>query len=167
MQLDASTEFKGDFHKLFRAKNVELITSVPGVYRSQGIVQRFNRTLAERLFGHQYAQEILNPQERIVQWVERLPRVVKALNEETTTLIQTEDGGNIAPARAIKLLRVKQPPHRLSRLPRPQRSHPTPSCVICTNRVNKSVGQRGEPPIPCGASTRIKSSRERVSLTKR
>ena len=60
-RVDAGTEFKGEFKQLFRAKNVELIEGVPGVHRSQGIVERFNRTLAERLFGHQYAQEMLNP----------------------------------------------------------------------------------------------------------
>ena len=109
-RVDAGTEFKGEFKQLFRAKNVELFEGVPGVHRSQGIVERFNRTLAERLFGHQYAQEMLNPQERNVEWVERLPRVVKALNEETTRLIQTEDGRDLTPARAIELSRVKQLP---------------------------------------------------------
>ena len=29
------------------------------IHRDQGIVERFNRTLAERLFGHQYTVEIL------------------------------------------------------------------------------------------------------------
>ena len=31
------------------------------LHRDQGIVERFNRTLAERLFGHQYAVEMLLP----------------------------------------------------------------------------------------------------------
>ena len=32
------------------------------IYRDQAIVERFNRTLAERLFGHQYAVEMLLPE---------------------------------------------------------------------------------------------------------
>ena len=64
--------------------------------------------LAEQLFFHQYVQEMSNPQERNVEWVERLPEVMKALHEETTRLIQMEDGLEIAPAQAIELSRVKQ-----------------------------------------------------------
>jgi len=53
-------------------------------------VERFNRTLAERLFGHQYAQELLlaarGSSERSAEWVARLPAVVTALNNEVTHL---------------------------------------------------------------------------------
>ena len=80
------------------------------MYQSQGIVKRFNRMLAEWLFGYQYVQEMLNPQERNVKWVARLPEVMKALNEVTTRLIQTDDGLEIAPAQAIELSCVKQLP---------------------------------------------------------
>ena len=49
------------------------------------IVERFNRTLAERLFGHQYAMEMLLPEgKRSTEWVKRLPDVVSALNNEVT-----------------------------------------------------------------------------------
>ena len=41
----------------------------------------FNRTLAERLFGYQYAKEI-DTQKRNREWVRRLPDVIKALNAE-------------------------------------------------------------------------------------
>ena len=48
---------------------------------------RFNRTLAERLFGHQYAQEMRLPSgERSSEWVARLPAVVAALNGEVIRL---------------------------------------------------------------------------------
>ena len=57
-------------------------------HRDQGIVERFNRTLAERLFGHQYAQEMLLPlEQRSSEWVAWLPAVVAALNGEVTRLI--------------------------------------------------------------------------------
>ena len=57
------------------------------IHRDQAIVERFNRTLAERLFGHQYAVEMLLPQgQRSTAWVKRLPEVVGALNNEVTSL---------------------------------------------------------------------------------
>jgi len=67
------------------------------VHRDQAIVERFNRTLAERLFGHQYAVEMLLPEgKRSTAWVKRLPEVVSALNNEVTSLIGKK------PAVAIK-----------------------------------------------------------------
>ena len=50
-------------------------------------MERFNRTLAERLYGHQQAQELLmDSDERSRQWVNRLPEVIYALNNEVTRL---------------------------------------------------------------------------------
>ena len=58
------------------------------IHRDQAIAERFNRTLAERLFGHQYAVEILLPEgQRSTAWAKRLPEVVSALNNEVTSLI--------------------------------------------------------------------------------
>ena len=58
------------------------------IHRDQAIVERFNRTLAERLFGHQYAVEMLLPEgKQSTEWVKRLPDVVSALNNEVTSLI--------------------------------------------------------------------------------
>jgi len=57
------------------------------IHRDQAIVERFNRTLAERLFGHQYAVEMRLPEgQRSTVWVKRLPEVVSALNNEETRL---------------------------------------------------------------------------------
>ena len=57
------------------------------VHRDQGIVERFNRTLSERLFSFQYSQEMnLKSGERSTEWVKRLPEVVSALNSEKTRL---------------------------------------------------------------------------------
>ena len=76
----------------------------PEIHRDQIIVERFNRTLAERLFGHQFAVEILQnsfdntgkPNQRSTAWVARLTQVVAAINNEKTSLT-----GN-KPADAIK-----------------------------------------------------------------
>ena len=76
-----------------------------GRRRDQGIVERFNRTLAERLFGHQYAQEMWLPSgQKSSEWVVRLPTVVAALNEEVTRLT-----GKM-PKDAIKAMSVAQKP---------------------------------------------------------
>ena len=58
------------------------------IHRDQGIVERFNRTLAERLIGYKHAQEMRLPSgERSSEWVARLLAVVVALNDEVTRLI--------------------------------------------------------------------------------
>ena len=75
------------------------------IHRDQAIVERFNRTLAKRLFGHQYAVEMLLPQgQRSTVWVKRLPDVVKVLNSEITSLIGKK------PAVAIKEKAVASKP---------------------------------------------------------
>ena len=51
----------------------------PSQHRSQGIVERFNRTLADRLFSYQYHKELENPSKRNREWVSRLQNVVSAL----------------------------------------------------------------------------------------
>ena len=67
------------------------------IHRDQAIVERFNRTLAERLFGHQYAVEMRLPEgQRSFKWVVRLPAVVSTLNGEITLLTGKK------PAEAIK-----------------------------------------------------------------
>ena len=70
------------------------------IHRDQAIVERFNRTLtlAERLFGYQYAVEMnmKNNNQRSTEWVKRLPSVVSALNNEVTRLTGKK------PAQAIK-----------------------------------------------------------------
>ena len=73
---------------LVACHNTEVRRGRVDIHRDQAIVERFNRTLAEQLFGYQYAQEMLLPEgERSVEWVTRLPAVVAALNNEPTRLI--------------------------------------------------------------------------------
>ena len=67
------------------------------IHRDQAIIKCLNRTLAEHLFGHQYAMEMLLPEgKRSTEWVKRLPDVVRALNNEITRLTGQR------PASAIK-----------------------------------------------------------------
>ena len=74
--------------KLLNKNNVKIRRGIPDVHRQQALVERFNRTLAERLFSHQYYQELHGePGARSRQWVKMLPEVIKALNNEKTRLI--------------------------------------------------------------------------------
>ena len=59
----------------------------PSQHRSQGVVERFNRTLADRLFTHQYHKELEDPSKSNREWVSRLQNVVSSLNNEKTRLI--------------------------------------------------------------------------------
>ena len=54
----------------------------PSQHRSQGIVERFNRTLADRLFTYQYHKELEDPSKSNREWVSRLQNVVSSLNNE-------------------------------------------------------------------------------------
>ena len=104
LQVDPGREFMGavtkemEKHKTYK------------IHRDQAIVERFNRTLAERLFGHQYAMEMLLPEgKRSTEWVKRLPDVVSALNNEVTSLIGEK------PAVAIKEKSVSPLPTKYNR----------------------------------------------------
>jgi len=83
LQVDPGREFMGSVSQLLAKHRVEVRRGRAGIHRDQGIVERFNRTLAERLFGHQQAQElVLESGERSREWVKRLPAVIAALNSE-------------------------------------------------------------------------------------
>ena len=50
-------------------------------------MERFNRTLADRLFSYQYHKELEDPSKSNREWVSRLQNVVNTLNNEKTRLI--------------------------------------------------------------------------------
>ena len=106
LQVDPGREFMGKVNDVMKKHNVGIRRGEARQHRAQAIVERFNRTLAERLFGHQYAQEILmearnGKSARSTEWVSRLPDVIKALNNEETRLI------GMKPSDAIKKKEVK------------------------------------------------------------
>ena len=75
----------------------------PSQHRLQRIIERFNRTLADRMFSYQYHKELENPSKSNREWVSRLQNVVSALNnEKKTRLIEMK------PIDAIKETLVKQ-----------------------------------------------------------
>ena len=105
LQVDPRREFMGAVNQLLAKHGVSVRRGRVDNHRVQGIVERFNRTLAERLFGHQYTQEMRLPSgQRSTEWVARLPAVVAALNGEVTRLT-----GKM-PKDVIKAISVAQKP---------------------------------------------------------
>ena len=95
-------EFYGDTTKSMEKHDVILQHGDPSQHRSQGIVERFNRTLADRLFNYQYHKELEDPSKRNREWVSRLQNVVSSLNYEKTRLT------GMKPVDAIKQTLVEQ-----------------------------------------------------------
>ena len=65
-------------------------------------MERFNRTLVDRLFSYQYHKEFEDPSKNNREWVSRLQNVVSTLNNEKTRLI------GMKPVDAIKQTLVEQ-----------------------------------------------------------
>ena len=100
--IDDRKEFYEEVTKLMEKHDVLIQRGDPSQHRSQGIVERFNRRLVDRLFTFQYHKELENPSKSNREWVARLQNVVSALNNEKTRLI------GMKPVDAIKQTLVKQ-----------------------------------------------------------
>ena len=61
-QVDPGREFMSGVTKEMENHKTYIRRGRTEIHRDQAIVERFNRTLAERLFGHQYAVEMLLPE---------------------------------------------------------------------------------------------------------
>ena len=87
LQVVPGREFMGAVTKEMENNKTFIRRGHTEIHRDQAIVERFNRTLAECLFRHQYAAEMRLPEgQRSTAWVKRLPEVVSALNNEVTGL---------------------------------------------------------------------------------
>ena len=100
--VDDGKDFYGDVTKLMEKHDVIIQRGDQSQHRSQGIVERFNRTLADRLFTYQYHKELEDPSKGNREWVSRLQNVVGASNNEKTRLI------GMKPVDAIKQTLVEQ-----------------------------------------------------------
>ncbi|KAL9963410.1 hypothetical protein ACROYT_G026920 [Oculina patagonica] len=105
LQVDPGREFMGAVTKEMENRKTAIRRGRYNIHRDQAIVERFNRTLAERLFGYQYSVELTLPSgQRSTAWVKRLPEVIAALNNEVTRLTGKK------PSEAIKLKAVAAKP---------------------------------------------------------
>ena len=100
--VDDGKEFYGDTTKLMEKYDVIIQCGDPSQHRLQGIVERFNRTLADKLFSYQCHKEFEDPSKSNREWVSRLQSVIRALSNEETRLI------GMKPVDAIKQTLVKQ-----------------------------------------------------------
>lgn len=59
LQVDLGREFMGSVTKEMEIHNTSIRRGRTEIHRDQAIVESFNLTLAERLFGHYYSVEML------------------------------------------------------------------------------------------------------------
>ena len=109
LHVDNGTEFKADVLKLMKEHDVKVISATTKYHHNfTAFVERFNKTLGERLFKAQDAQELQNPTKDSKIWVKYLQKAVTRLNNEKTRML------GMTPAKAIKLdnveLRIKPHP---------------------------------------------------------
>ena len=128
LMVDPGREFMGDVTKLMNYHNVKIQRSEAGNHRAQAFVENANRILGERLFSHQYAQEMISDERsaeggegfrfagralpesaRSRVWVKRLPDILKTLNNTPTKITGKE------PDKAIKLKEVDIEPKNYQR----------------------------------------------------
>ena len=107
LQVNPGREFMGAVTQMMAKHNVRIRRGQPEIHRHRGVVERFIRTLAERLFGYRYAKELENPHKRNREWVKRLPEVLKALNAETKKtppIVPRKAGDPICPTANVRYL---------------------------------------------------------------
>ena len=95
---DKESEFKGDCEILLEEHGTRFQKAESK--RTMGIVERYNRTLIERLFRSQDASDQLDLIERSRVWVKNLSIIVEDLNNSITRLL------DISPAETIGMERI-------------------------------------------------------------
>ena len=149
----------GAVSQLLAKHSVQVRRGRVDIHLDQGIIEPWNRILAEWLFGHQYAQEMRLPEgARSTEWVKRLPAVVAALNGKVTRLTDKKPSGaikaktltqkpsSVVPGRPLDLREQKVPSCSLpSPAWRAVRHATDPVWSLDVYRLGRSVTKPGEP----------------------
>ena len=97
LHVDNGKEFKSSVLKLMKENSVKVVSVTTKYHhRFTSFVENFNKTLAERLFKIQDAQELNNPTKDSRIWVKYLYKIVSQLNNSKLKRI------GMTPAKAIK-----------------------------------------------------------------
>ena len=94
LQIDPGKEFQSAVLSTMKNHNVTIRRGHAALHRDQAIVERFNRTFTEQLFGYQYAKEFIQDK-RSCEWVKILPGVITALNNEITRTFNMKPNNTI------------------------------------------------------------------------
>ena len=87
LQVGPGREFMGSVTTAMENHKTYICCRCTEIHRDQAITEGVNQTLAERLFGHQYAVEMLLPSgQRSTAWVKMLPKVVSTLTKKKLLL---------------------------------------------------------------------------------
>ena len=81
LQVDDGSEFKAECRQYLESKDVIVRAGKAGRSRQQATVESLNGEIAKSLFMRMSAEELLN-NEKSTEWVDDLPIIIKALNEE-------------------------------------------------------------------------------------
>ena len=97
LHVDNGTEFKADVSKLMKEHDVKMVSVTTKYHHNfTAFIERFNKSLGERLFKAQDAQELQNPTKDSKIWVKYLQKAVTRLNSEKTRML------GMTPAKAVK-----------------------------------------------------------------
>ena len=101
LHVDNGTEFKSDTDKLMTEHNV-IVKRVTTKYHHKftAFIENFNKTLAQRLFKIQDAQELNDPSEDSKTWVKHLYKIVSGINNTKLARL------GMTPSKAVKLENV-------------------------------------------------------------
>ena len=100
LHVDSGTEFKGEVLKLMKEHDVPVKSVVTKYHHSfTAFVENFNKTLAQRLFKPQDAQELRSGGDSRI-WVKYLQKIVTNLNNTKLKRI------GMTPSKAVKLAEV-------------------------------------------------------------
>lgn len=80
---DDGSEWKGAFNKLLKSEGIKHITTAPYSPQSNGMIERFNRTIKNILFKYFKSTDSY-------KWVDILPKLVKNYNNTYHRIIKTE-----------------------------------------------------------------------------